>query len=255
MTMGFIPKPTENWPAWAVFLYYLVAAIAVLFLAIKTFMKSYVKVPQNHMGMKKRFERPRRANPYKPQDGACTICDDKRAICPVCQKGRYCLDCPECPVHDELIVVDSGFYWVIPFTHGIILISLEDDTVPLDALRFEVGADKRQYVVDGSFVYKIGRRSRDLAMAIFRAKSLEATVKAQAMKALGQACSGPSLVSDLDVISAAGVSCFTAQPDKYGVEAVRFDLKPIARSPEQVLADSMGQGNLPVGVLRAVSGE
>lgn len=256
MTMGIFPKPTESWPTWAVWLYYAFLAVILLGLGVKTFFKSFVVIEQNHAGVKMRFGQPRRVKPYDPRRDTCSICDAKQSSeCRACRKGRYCLTCPECPVHDELRIVDGGFHWVIPFTHGIKSISIEDDTVPLELCRFEFGG--KQLFADGAFVYRVERKSRDLALALFKAKNLEATIKAQALKVLGEACTTPASLSDPhnpDAISELAVARFAGQ-ESYGVKAVRYDLTPVSRTPEQVVADAMrGGNNESVGALRAVSG-
>lgn len=241
---ALFPKPTDNWPTWAVWLYYAVVVAISLFMVIKIFMNSFAKVQQGHAGMRMRFERPIRRNPLG-KDEVCEICTPRRnSSCEACRSGAYCTTHQECPVHDELKIVGPGFHWQIPFTHSMREISVQHDPINLPCTPFEYGEPKRKMMVDGAMSYQVRSGSRAMFQALFASNAPGTSIAELAKSALGMACTicGPD---NARAIAEQAVALFDESAEPYGVSAVWYTVNPVFRSESQVIADGIGKSPTP----------
>lgn len=238
---AFFPKPTDSWPMWAHVVYWTVVTLVLGVMAVKTFMKSFARVEQGHVGIRMRFERPIRVNP-RNKDESCAICDERALSCNVCKAGRYCVstECPDCERHDELKMVGPGWHWQVPFTHSMREPSVQDTPVALPRTPFEYVSvnTRRKFEVDGAVTYNLLPGSRAAFRSLFASRDLPEMVQELASASLANAVAA-SAPGDIESIGTRATELFNEAALAYGVHAVRFTVKPVTRADAQVLADAM----------------
>lgn len=238
MQTSFFPKPDASWPTWGVWLYWIVVVTAVMFIAFKTVINSCHKVPQMYWGIRERLNQPIRKQPLR-KDEACEICDRRKASnCPRCQKGAYCIECMECPVHDELDLRLPGFKVQLPFTHGYQDSDRRAQPFSLTAFAYMKDEDSPKVILDGYGHYAAGDNSRAVYAVNYAAAAIETSVIQATELALRRAVDKLGTSAPTDDISKMTISLFDSS-SAYNVTLASFAAKPIVPAPEQVIARAM----------------
>jgi regulator of protease activity HflC (stomatin/prohibitin superfamily) len=239
---SFLPKPDDSWPTWGIWLYWIIVAVAVAFIAIKTVIKSCHKVPQMHWGIRERLNQPIRKHPLRKGE-ACDTCDTRRASdCPLCQQGAYCYECTYCPTHDQLDLRLPGFKLQLPFTHGYQDSDRRAQPFSLTAFAY-INGQGPKVILDGYGHYAVGNDSRAVYAANYAAAELETSVVQAAELALRQAVDRCGMGATTDEISQKALELFDGTR-AYNVQLTSFTAKPIVPAPEQVLATALTSGDL-----------
>jgi regulator of protease activity HflC (stomatin/prohibitin superfamily) len=234
---SYIPKPDDSWPTWGVWLYWILVAVAVVFIAIKTVIKSCHKVPQMHWGIRERLNQPIRKHPIR-KDESCEICDQRKASdCPRCQKGAYCIECMYCPVHDELDLRLPGFKVQLPFTHGYQDSDRRAQPFSLTAFAY-INESGPKVILDGYGHYSVGDDSRAVYAANYAAAELETSVRQATELALRQAVDTCGVTATTDEIGRKTIELFDRSL-ACNVKLSSFTARPVVPAPEQVLASAM----------------
>jgi regulator of protease activity HflC (stomatin/prohibitin superfamily) len=205
MTMGagFIPKPDDGWPTWAVVVYYIVMTIIGLGVVAVMIIKTFKFLKKGQAGIRVRRGRP------------------------VIKNGEYAY-------------VGPGIHPMVPFVDSIEEISVLGTTTDLPVFLAERGnAEQRncQYVIDAKPTWYVIDTPQGVHDAIFTQKNLEESVTAQFCKALNRAVESAEDPTRKDQVEADALSACEANLRKIGVKVSDMGLISVTKVPVQVLGE------------------
>jgi len=198
MTMGLIPKPQDNWPTWAVILYYSLLTIIGVGFVVVTILKTFRYLKKGQAGIKTRRGVPRTKN------------------------------------YGEYLRVGPGIHPVIPFVDSIEDISVLDQVTSCPLVISE--GKGKQYGLEVRVTWKVIDDPLDLHNAIFRAKSIEDIVTAEVMSAIAEGVEEVEKAGDRREIARIALARCSDTLKKYGIKIIRLSLVG-GRTQVQVLVD------------------
>lgn len=204
-TMGFIPKPQENWPTWLVIVYYAVMIIVSLGFLVVMILKTFVYLKRGRAGIKTRRGVPRTN-----------------------ELGEY-------------MRVGPGIHPMIPFLDTIEDESVLNRVTNCSSVLAE--NKKSQYVAEVRPTWHIIDTALDLHNAIFLAEDVKDIVETEAMCAVGEAIETAENVRDRQEVTRLALGLCSETLAKYGVALDKLGLVSVVRVPVQVLGDLLGSNS------------
>lgn len=199
MGAGFIPKPSDSWPQWAVVVYYIVMVIICLGFVAVMIIKTFKFLKKGQAGI-----RVRRGQP-------------------VIRNGEYCY-------------VGPGIHPMIPFVDSIEDLSIQ--AVTTDLPLFLAERENRQYAIDAKPTWNVINTPQGVHDALFVPKNLEESVTSHLCKALNRAVESDDVdLADKDAVEAKAEELCRDHLRQIGVQVSDAGLTSVTRVPVQVLGE------------------
>lgn len=216
MGAGFIPKPSDGWPQWAVVIYYIVMAIIGLGFVAVMIIKTFKFLKKGQAGI-----RVRRGQP-------------------VIRNGEYCY-------------VGPGIHPMIPFVDSIEDLCVL--AVTTDLPLFLAERENRQQAIDAKPTWSVINTPQGVHDALFVPKNLEESVISCICKALNRAVESDVDLADKDAVEAKAKTLCQDQLSQIGVKVNDMGLISVTRVPVQVLGELLNpEGLSKIGDIGNIGG-